>query len=72
MEAAKPLTIAPGGSKLRERLALRDLDGILLASSIGLAVLGVFVLATATADEIAGSPTTSRSGRASTWSSGSA
>jgi rod shape determining protein RodA len=57
MEArAKPLTIAPRGPRLAERLRLPYVDGILLGTSIGLAALSVFVLATATSDEIAGQP----------------
>jgi rod shape determining protein RodA len=57
MEArAKPLTIAPRGSRLVERLRLPYVDGILLGTSIGLAALSVFVLATATSEEIAGQP----------------
>jgi rod shape determining protein RodA len=57
MEArAKPLTIAPRSSPLAERLRLPYVDGILLATSIGLAALSVFVLATATSEEIAGQP----------------
>jgi rod shape determining protein RodA len=57
MEArAKPLTIAPRGPRLAERLRLPYVDGILLGTSIGLAALSVFVLATATSEEIAGQP----------------
>jgi rod shape determining protein RodA len=57
MEAgAKPLTIAPRGPRLAERLRLSYVDGILLGTSIGLAALSVFVLATATSEEIAGQP----------------
>jgi rod shape determining protein RodA len=57
MEArAKPLTIAPRGSRLVERLRLPYVDGILLGTAIGLAALSVFVLATATSEEIAGQP----------------
>ena len=57
MEAgAKPLTIAPRGPRLAERLRLGYVDGILLGTSIGLAALSVFVLATATSEEIAGQP----------------
>ena len=57
MEAgAKPLTIAPRGLRLAERLRLSYVDGILLGTSIGLAALSVFVLATATSEEIAGQP----------------
>ena len=57
MEAgAKPLTIAPRGPRLAERLRLAYVDGILLGTSIGLAALSVFVLATATSEEIAGQP----------------
>lgn len=57
MEAgAKPLTIAPRGPRLAERLRLSHVDGILLGTSIGLAALSVFVLATATSEEIAGQP----------------
>jgi rod shape determining protein RodA len=57
MEArAKPLTIAPRGSRLVERLRLPYVDGILLGTAIGLAALSVFVLATATSEEIAGRP----------------
>jgi rod shape determining protein RodA len=57
MEArAKPLTVAPRGPRLAERLRLPYVDGILLGTSIGLAALSVFVLATATSEEIAGQP----------------
>lgn len=57
MEAgAKPLTIAPRGPRLAERLRLPYVDGILLGTSIGLAALSVFVLATATSEEITGQP----------------
>lgn len=57
MEAgAKPLTIAPRGPRLAERLRLSYVDGILLGTSIGLAALSVFVLGTATSEEIAGQP----------------
>ena len=56
MEAgAKPLTIAPRGLRLAERLRLPT-GRILLGTSIGLAALSVFVLATATSEEIAGQP----------------
>lgn len=54
MEAARPLTLAPRGSRLAERLRLPYMDGILLGVSIGLVALGVFVLATATSEEVAG------------------
>ena len=57
MEAgAKPLTIAPRGSRLAERLRLSYVAGIRLGTSSGLAALSVFVLATATSEEIAGQP----------------
>ena len=70
MEAgAKPLTIAPRGPRLAERLRLSYVDGILLGTSIGPAALSVFVLATATSEEIAGSRATSPSARACTRSS---
>jgi rod shape determining protein RodA len=56
MEAARPLTLAPRGSRLAERLRLPYMDGILLGASIGLVALGVFMLATATSEEVAGQP----------------
>lgn len=56
MEAARSLTVAPRRSKLIERLRLPQMDGILLGTSIGLVALSVFVLATATSEEIAGQP----------------
>jgi rod shape determining protein RodA len=54
MEAAKPsFTIAPQRSRVLEVLNLRNLDGIMLAASIGLIGFSVFTLASATQHEIA-------------------
>jgi rod shape determining protein RodA len=57
MEAAKPsLTIAPRSSGLVELLNLRNLDGIMLAASIGLIAFSIFTLASATRQELAADP----------------
>jgi rod shape determining protein RodA len=57
MEAAKPsLTFAPQRSRIVEVLNLRNLDGIMLAASIGLIAFSVFTLSSATRHEIAANP----------------
>jgi rod shape determining protein RodA len=57
MEAAKPsLTFAPHRSRIVEVLNLRNLDGIMLAASIGLIAFSVFTLSSATRHEIAANP----------------
>jgi rod shape determining protein RodA len=57
MEAAKPsFTIAPQRSRVLEVLNLRNLDGIMLAASIGLIAFSVFTLASSTQHEIAADP----------------
>jgi rod shape determining protein RodA len=57
MEAAKPsLTIAPQRSRVVELLNLRNLDGIMLAASVGLIAFSIFTLASATRGEVAADP----------------
>jgi len=57
MEAAKPsLTIAPQRSRVLELLNLRNLDGIMLAASIGLIAFSVFTLDSASRHEVAADP----------------
>ena len=57
MEAAKPsLTIAPHRSRVLELLNLRNLDGIMLAASIGLIAFSVFTLDSASRHEVAADP----------------
>jgi rod shape determining protein RodA len=57
MEAAKPsLTFAPQRSRVLELLNLRNLDGVLLAASIGLIAFSVFTLDSAGRHEIAADP----------------
>jgi rod shape determining protein RodA len=57
MEAAKPsLTFAPQRSRILEVLNLRNLDGVLLAASIGLIAFSVFTLDSASRHEIAADP----------------
>jgi rod shape determining protein RodA len=58
MEAAKPsLTFAPQRSRILELLNLRNLDGLLLAASVGLIAFSVFTLESASRHEIAADPT---------------
>jgi rod shape determining protein RodA len=57
MEAAKPsLTFAPQRSRILEVLNLRNLDGVLLAASVGLIAFSVFTLDSASRHEIAADP----------------
>ena len=57
MEAAKPsLTIAPQRSRVLELLNLRNLDGIMLAASVGLIAFSVFTLDSASRHEVAADP----------------
>ena len=57
MEAAKPsLTIAPQRSRVLELLNLRNLDGIMLAASVGLIAFSVFTLESASRHEVAADP----------------
>jgi rod shape determining protein RodA len=57
MEAAKPsLTIAPQRSRVLEILNLRNIDGVLLAASVGLIAFSVFTLESASRHEIAADP----------------
>ena len=57
MEAAKPsLTFAPQRSRVLEVLNLRNLDGIMLAASIGLIAFSVFTLQSASRHEVAADP----------------
>jgi rod shape determining protein RodA len=56
MEAARDITFAPRRSRIVERLNLRHIDGVLVAASVALIAFSVFVLATATTEEIAGQP----------------
>jgi rod shape determining protein RodA len=57
MEAAKPsLTFAPQRSRILEVLNLRNLDGIMLAASIGLIAFSVFTLDSASRHEVAADP----------------
>jgi len=57
MEAAKPsLTIAPQRSRILELLNLRNLDGVMLAASVGLIAFSIFTLDSASRHEIAADP----------------
>jgi rod shape determining protein RodA len=57
MEAAKPsLTFAPQRSRVLELLNLRNLDGLMLAASIGLIAFSVFTLESASRHEVAADP----------------
>jgi rod shape determining protein RodA len=57
MEAAKPsLTFAPQRSRVLEVLNLRNLDGIMLAASVGLIAFSVFTLESASRHEVAADP----------------
>jgi rod shape determining protein RodA len=57
MEAAKPsLTFAPQRSRILEVLNLRNLDGIMLAASVGLIAFSVFTLESASRHEVAADP----------------
>ena len=57
MEAAKPsLTFAPQRSRILEVLNLRNLDGIMLAASVGLIAFSVFTLDSASRHEVAADP----------------
>jgi rod shape determining protein RodA len=57
MEAAKPsLTFAPQRSRLVELLNLRNLDGVMLAASVGLIAFSVFTLESASRHEVAADP----------------
>jgi rod shape determining protein RodA len=57
MEAAKPsLTFAPQRSRVVDLLNLRNLDGILLAASVGLIAFSVFTLQSAGSHELAADP----------------
>jgi rod shape determining protein RodA len=57
MEAAKPsLTFAPQRSRVVDVLNLRNLDGIMLAASIGLIAFSVFTLQSASRHEVAADP----------------
>jgi rod shape determining protein RodA len=57
MEAAKPsLTIAPQRSRVLELLNLRNLDGVMLAASVGLIAFSIFTLESASRHEIAADP----------------
>ena len=57
MEAAKPsLTFAPQRSRILEVLNLRNLDGIMLAASVGLIAFSVFTLDSASRHEVAPDP----------------
>ena len=57
MEAAKPsLTFAPQRSRVVDLLNLRNLDGIMLAASVGLIAFSVFTLQSAGSHEIAADP----------------
>jgi rod shape determining protein RodA len=57
MEAAKPsLTIAPQRSRALEILNLRNIDGVLLAASVGLIAFSVFTLQSASRHEVAADP----------------
>ena len=57
MEAAKPsLTFAPQRSRVVDLLNLRNLDGIMLAASVGLIAFSVFTLQSAGRHEIAADP----------------
>ncbi|HSD23154.1 MAG TPA: rod shape-determining protein RodA [Solirubrobacterales bacterium] len=57
MEAAKPsLTIAPQRSRVLEVLNLRNLDGVMLAASVGLIAFSVFTLESASRHEVAADP----------------
>jgi rod shape determining protein RodA len=57
MEAAKPsLTFAPQRSRVVDLLNLRNLDGILLAASVGLIAFSVFTLQSAGRHELAADP----------------
>jgi rod shape determining protein RodA len=57
MEAAKPsLTIAPQRSRVVDLLNLRNLDGIMLAASVGLIAFSVFTLESASRHEVAADP----------------
>jgi rod shape determining protein RodA len=55
MEAARPL-ITTRRAAIGERFGLPYLDGVLLASAVGLIAFSVFTLAAATSDDIAGQP----------------
>jgi rod shape determining protein RodA len=57
MEAAKPsLTFAPQRSRILELLNLRNLDGVMLAASVGLIAFSVFTLESASRHEVAADP----------------
>jgi rod shape determining protein RodA len=57
MEAAKPsLTFAPQRSRVLEVLNLRNLDGIMLAASVGLIAFSIFTLESASRHEVAADP----------------
>ena len=57
MEAAKPsLTFAPQRSRVVDLLNLRNLDGIMLAASVGLIAFSVFTLESASRHEVAADP----------------
>jgi rod shape determining protein RodA len=57
MEAAKPsLTFAPQRSRVVDLLNLRNLDGIMLAASVGLIAFSVFTLQSASRHEVAADP----------------
>ncbi len=55
MEAARPL-ISTRRAAIGERFSLPYIDGVLLASAVGLIAFSVFTLATATSDDIPGQP----------------
>ena len=57
MEAAKPsFSFAPQRSRVVDALNLRNLDGIMLAASIGLIAFSVFTLQSASRHEVAADP----------------
>jgi rod shape determining protein RodA len=56
MEAARPLTLAAGRSRIGERLGFAYFDGVLFAAAFGLIAFSVFTLAMATSDDIPGEP----------------
>ena len=57
MEAAKPsLNFAPQRSRVVDLLNLRNLDGIMLAASVGLIAFSVFTLESASRHEVAADP----------------
>jgi rod shape determining protein RodA len=55
MEAARPL-ISTRRAAIGERFSLPYIDGVLLASAVGLIAFSVFTLASATSDDIPGQP----------------